>query len=366
MNTKIYLLTAFLLLSFGNFFAQTVTFEVRNEKKIGRTYAFDVYMKADQQGTYHSRGQVYLNYNQKAFGESVVAHGSVTVTPLALLTESAVLGAKYQTINIADNGVNLALTWQSNFLGVSPTVGVHTAVPTAQTPLYHIEMEMQDVTEAPTLSFNTQLMKGQQFMLVGSNQELAYGQAISSPVKWVAFTATQANVHDVQLIWKTTNEFNSDHFLIEKKRNNGVFEALTQVDAQGNTQGVNEYAYLDQSGMGNENFYRIKQVDFDGTFQYTDVVMIEMEVVKNDRFIVFPSPATTDVTLKATTARLDADYTFTMSDVSGKIVYTGIMVQNGANASSVDISKFTAGTYYIRTVSPEGKAYLNRFIKVNK
>lgn len=363
---KTFFITMLMLLFCGSAFAQTVTFEIRNEQKTGNKYAFDVFMKADQNGTYHSRGQVYISYNQDAFGKAVASNGKVNVTPLSLLTETSALGSKYQTVNVADNGTNLALTWQSNFLGIAPTVSAHTAVPTAQTPLYHVEIDMADATQPAKLNFNTRLMKGQQFMLIGSNHEVPYGQSVSLPVKFINFTATRANVHDVQLMWKTTNEFNSDHFVIEKKKNNGTFAELTVVDAQGLTQGINEYAYLDQSGMGNENFYRIKQVDVDGTFQYTDVVMVEMELVKNDRFVAYPSPATTEVTLKATTDKLDADYSFTVSDVNGKTVYSGIMVQNGDNFFTIDVSSYAEGTYNITTVSPEGNAYVNRFIKVNK
>jgi hypothetical protein len=367
MNKKTLLITLLAMLFCGFAFAQTVTFEIRNEQKVGSKYSFDVFMKADQNGTYHSRGQVYISYNQDAFGNAVAANGHVTVTPSALLTETSSLGSKYQTVNVADNGVNLALTWQSNFLGVTPSVAAHTSVPTAQTALYHVEIDMVDASQPAKLDFNTRLMKGQQFMLVGSNHEIPYGQSVSLPVRFVDFTATRANVHDVQVTWKTTNEYNSDHFVIEKKKNNGSFEELTRVEAQGIAQGTNEYAYLDQSGMGNENFYRIKQVDFDGTFQYTNVVMVEIgEGRDNDRFIAFPSPATTEVTLKATAAQLDADYEFTVSDVNGKTVYTGVMVQNGGNAFKINVSDFAAGTYYIRTVSPEGNAYINRFIKVNK
>lgn len=364
---KNFFITMLMLLFCGTAFAQTVTFEIRNEQKVGNKYAFDVFMKADQNGTYHSRGQVYISYNQDAFGDAVAANGNVTVTPLSLLTETSALGSKYQTVNVADNGVNLALTWQSNFLGIAPTVSAHTAVPTANTPLYHVEIEMADATQPAKLDFNTRLMKGQQFMLIGSNHEIPYGQSVSLPVRFIDFTATRANVHDVQLMWKTTNEFNSDHFVIEKKKNNGTFAELTVVDAQGLTQGINEYAYLDQSGMGNENYYRIKQVDVDGTFQYTNVVMVEIDDLKdNDRFVAFPSPATTEVTLKATTAKLDADYNFTVSDVNGKTVYTGVMTQNAGNSFKIDVSTFAAGTYNITTVSPEGNAYVNRFIKVTK
>lgn len=355
-----------MLLFCGTAFAQTVTFEIRNEQKVGNKYAFDVFMKADQNGTYHSRGQIYISYNQDAFGDAVATNGNVTVTASSLLTETSALGAKYQTVNVADNGVNLALTWQSNFLGIAPTGSAHTSVPTTQTGLYHVEIDMTDATQPAKLDFNTRLMKGQQFMLIGSNHEMPYGQSVSLPVRFVDFTATQANVHDVQLIWKTTNEFNSDHFVIEKKKNNGTFVELTVVDAQGLTQGVNEYAYLDQSGMGNENFYRIKQIDVDGSFQYTNVVMVGIDLRDNDRFVAFPSPATTEVTLKATTTQLDADYNFTVSDVNGKTVYTGVLTQNGDSFFTIDVSSFAAGTYNITTVSPEGNAYINRFIKVTK
>lgn len=85
----------------------------------------------------------------------------------------------------------------------------------------------------------------------------------------------------------------------------------------------------------------------------------------NDRFVVFPSPAITEITLKAI-QDLDADYSFTVSDIQGKILHSGTLSQNGNPASKIDISTYAMGNYYICTQSPKGKIYLNRFIKVNK
>lgn len=63
ITQKNWLLFALFAFSIGNAFAQSLSFEVRNETKNGNTYSFDLFIKADQAGTYHSRGQVYLNYN---------------------------------------------------------------------------------------------------------------------------------------------------------------------------------------------------------------------------------------------------------------------------------------------------------------
>ncbi len=367
MNKSAILFIMLSLLLSGSALAQTLTFELRNEKVNAGSYEFDVYMKADQAGTFHSRGQVYISYNTSALGSAIVENGNVTVTPLALLTGASQLGAKYQTVNVADNGANLAITWQSNFLGAQPGTSAHTEVPTTSTALYRVSIKMASVNANPQLAFNMDLMKGQQFYLTGSNNEIPYGEKVGSlPIVLLDLAAQKANFHDVKLSWVTSREINSSFFVIEKKRNGGDFSELTQVEAAGVAENGREYSYLDQSGMGITNEYRLKMVDMDGSFEYSDVVTVEFDESINDKFNVFPSPATTTVTLKAT-GQVDGDYNFSLSDLNGRILQTGAITRDTpSGAVELDVSDYAAGTYIIKTVSPTGKSYLNKVVKVNE
>jgi hypothetical protein len=153
-----------------------IMFQIRNAERIGTTYEFDVYAKGDSNTTFHNRGQVYINYNTAAFGDSVVARNNACFpTSLALLNELSIVGNKYVTINFVDNSAGrFSATWESNFSGVPPLPAAHTELPLKWTPLYHFCLDMQDTTASPSLSFDYQLMQNQQFYLFAANDERNY------------------------------------------------------------------------------------------------------------------------------------------------------------------------------------------------
>ncbi|MCD4736567.1 MAG: carboxypeptidase-like regulatory domain-containing protein, partial [Bacteroidales bacterium] len=87
----------------------------------GDSISFDVQMKCNVQGTFHSSTQVYFNYNPEVFGESIVGNNNVTWTPLELL-EGDVAGAeKYSIVNCTDNTPSrLGIVLEANFLIPDP------------------------------------------------------------------------------------------------------------------------------------------------------------------------------------------------------------------------------------------------------
>lgn len=367
MNRITYIIILLLVSMTGAAFGQGVYFQLKNEQLKGDTYEFDVYMGADELDTYHTRGMVYVTYNLNAFGADVVLNKKVTVTPLQLLTETEALtgGPKYQTVNVTDNGNRLVITWQAKFLNLAPTAASHTLVPIKQVPLYHVQVLMEDVTQAPNLSLDYRLMHKQQYYaLAGADKEHVYDVGIAITEK-LTFTAVKANEHDVLLKWETSAEANNDHYVVEKKRGNGSYEALTKVDAVGNTIERTKYEYTDRSGMANVNTFRIKQVDTDGTVVYSNEIEISFDFYENDKFVVYPVPARTSTTLKAT-GPLDADYRFSISDLTGRTLFNGFLDQNAPNSAiKIDLTDYAEGTYYVITTSPDGKRYLNRIVKAD-
>ncbi len=76
----------------------------------------------------------------------------------------------------------------------------------------------------------------------------------------------------VDLRWETTSEKNVDHFEIEKSRVNGLFTSIAQVKAVGNADVINQYTYHDAIPYHDMNYYRLKIMDEDGQFTYSNVI----------------------------------------------------------------------------------------------
>jgi hypothetical protein len=98
------------------------------------------------------------------------------------------------------------------------------------------------------------------------------------PVKWVYFTAKEVN-KEVILEWATTNEQNTARFIVERRSDNTNFTAIDSVAAQGNT-GNNVYRVADKTKPAGTAYYRIRQVDADGRYEYSKLVRIEGAGVK--------------------------------------------------------------------------------------
>jgi hypothetical protein len=100
------------------------------------------------------------------------------------------------------------------------------------------------------------------------------------PVELLAFTASVIN-SKVQILWSTASELNNLGFEIERSINDmNNFVTAGSVNGKGNSTEINYYSFWDnpQVSGANQIYYRLKQVDFDGTFSYSDVISVNFDV----------------------------------------------------------------------------------------
>lgn len=112
------------------------------------------------------------------------------------------------------------------------------------------------------------------------------------PVELVSFTASQSN-DQIQLSWITATELNNQGFEIERKTTES-WEKIGFVDGNGTTTEMQYYSFTDNSGLVNnvyKIYYRLKQIDFDGTYEYSNEVTIELS--QPDSYLLnqnYPNP----------------------------------------------------------------------------
>lgn len=105
----------------------------------------------------------------------------------------------------------------------------------------------------------------------------------SLPLKWLSFTAKPVS-NGVQLNWSTTEEVNTAYFVVERNET-----PIDTIQAKGNAV-RNDYSFLDGGQHTGHVFYRIKQVDMDGRYEYSKVVMVNM-TEKGGGLNLYPNPA---------------------------------------------------------------------------
>ena len=99
------------------------------------------------------------------------------------------------------------------------------------------------------------------------------------PVQLSSFTASVSN-RDIALNWKTETEVNSAKFVVERKHKDNEWTSIAEVKASGNSNSPKEYSYLDKKLNSGVYEYRLKMIDNDGTYSYSDVVEGNVDLPK--------------------------------------------------------------------------------------
>ena len=175
------------------------------------------------------------------------------------------------------------------------------------------------------------------------------------PVRFSQFTVVKKD-KDGLLSWITENQDGmTSHFEIERSMNGVDFTFLGRIDAIPAVNGSANYNYPDKN-VGSLRFsgpvyYRIKQIDKDGRFVYTEIRSIRFD--SKIGIAIYPNPAKTVSSLTVDLPE-DALISVRISDVSGKELQKyEINGTQGTNLKRIDLSKFAAGTYIVRVKTGE-------------
>lgn len=111
----------------------------------------------------------------------------------------------------------------------------------------------------------------------------------SLPVELLFFSG-KADGTSVLLSFATATETNNDHFIIERSADARTFQSIGQVRGAGNSQERLEYHFSDENPLYGDNYYRLRQVDFDGAESLGPLIRVEYQ--RGQRIMLSPSPAT--------------------------------------------------------------------------
>lgn len=161
------------------------------------------------------------------------------------------------------------------------------------------------------------------------------------PVSWLYFKGYEAN-HQIKLEWSTASEINNSHFEIQRSADGIIFEKIGKVNGNGTKNEISTY-HFDYHFDRNFAFYRLKQIDFDGQFEYSEIIKIQpdMSVVNVQ---IFPNPAKDAITITVNDIDISGDAQVVIQDYLGRIVYAETIQTMNQNIS---VSSISAGTYLV-------------------
>jgi len=162
------------------------------------------------------------------------------------------------------------------------------------------------------------------------------------PVTWSSFTA-QKDGSTALLKWSTAQEFNSDHFVIERSTDGAHFTGIAKVDAAGTSSNTTNYSYADRSPAFGNIYYRIRQVDKDGQMQFSEIKLLSFNDFSAKSISLTPNPARVDVDLVAPGNK--SVLNVQIFDATGRIVKS---LEMRSEKITINVDQLSAGVYYVR------------------
>lgn len=206
---------------------------------------------------------------------------------------------------------------------------------------------LQDIRSNTTYSFNitsSTSSQGERFQLIIIDQS-------SLPVEFMGVNATLMQ-NNINVSWSTASEINNDHFIVEKSNDNLTFQSTGVVNGAGNSNVELMYSFMDVDAIGiarsagvDKIYYRIKQVDKDGKYQYSNTISVDItkdQLTKPSSFS--PNPANQVIYIQIGD-NTNQNTPVKIIDLTGKTVLN----QNIEGAfATIDVNELNTGIYFLQ------------------
>jgi hypothetical protein len=174
------------------------------------------------------------------------------------------------------------------------------------------------------------------------------------PIELLSFTAVSRG-EVVLTEWVTASERDNDHFEVERSADGSLFEPVGTLPGAGDSQSELHYALTDEVPLSGMSYYRLKQVDHDGAFTYSDVVPVFRNSAVSAAVRVFPNPTIGAATLVVQDASEGA-MTVLVTNAQGQAVsLITQVIAAGDVAVPIDLDGLPAGMYAVHVQQADGR-----------
>lgn len=363
-------------------------------------YEFDIMASATGNSQF-SLAQIYIDYSATGFGSNISGTTNLLVTPgplLALVNNIASGGdiGNYaiSSANNAPNKLAIQNTWTK-----TPITNTQTAFDLTNTlgttpQVYaHVKMKIMDINQTSAISFDPSVTSfdEQQYYYSSGDTQVKYSPVNTGatldqplPVELSSFSINAVEGTKAQLQWETATEVNNYGFEIQRsiissekaevKSENAEaselereWEMVAFVEGHGNSNSIKNYSFTDKNLVGGSKFmYRLKQIDIDGTFEYSDAVEIEVLPTKYELLQNYPNPFNPETNIKFSLPE-NAKIAINIYNILGEKVTTLLNEELNAGFHQVNFNTNSAGYslasgMYIYTIETKNFSQVKKMI----
>jgi hypothetical protein len=173
------------------------------------------------------------------------------------------------------------------------------------------------------------------------------------PVELISFTArAEADKGVAVLNWQTASEFNNNYFEVQRSADAVNWTVIGSVQGAGFSSQLRSYEHKDMQPVNGLNYYRLRQVDFDGRFEFSTIEAVKFSGVSTQQqevkkeFQLFPNPSAGELWIKSKTAiNPEQPVRLEVYDVKSSVVFSASM---DADLYRLDLSAYETGMYLVR------------------
>jgi hypothetical protein len=257
-------------------------------------------------------------------------HGEATISRVYLVWEKA-YGGNF-TIDVSED----AQTWTT----VATTVGntFHFNEYTFTTPVTGRYVRMNGTKRGTTIADNGYSLY--EFQVNGTITPL--------PVTLTSFGATVQGT-GVAVSWATASEQHNAGFEVQRSADGAAFATLATVAGMGTTQSAHAYKYFDAAPLRTTSYYRLKQLDLDGTFAYSPVVAVQA-AASPATLSIYPNPTTDRATVTWETP-IESAGRWYLTNNTGQVVHAEPLSSEASSTLALDLQAYPAGSYVLTVES---------------
>jgi hypothetical protein len=166
-----------------------------------------------------------------------------------------------------------------------------------------------------------------------------------APVSLLNFDARRSgSVNNIN--WSTSQEVNSSKFIIERSNDGRSFSEIGRVSAAGSSSATRNYNFVDPSPIKGINYYRLRMVDFDNSFTFSEIKNVKNLGIAD--MVIAPNPVQQNMKFVIDAEKAERAI-MVITDLSGKRIYNSTLnVQVGTNNFSVPVNQFAKGSYIVQ------------------
>lgn len=181
------------------------------------------------------------------------------------------------------------------------------------------------------------------------------------PVDLISFTVKDSP-STVILNWSTANEENNNYFSVERSSDGVNFVEIGTVKGAGNSNNLQTYLFEDLNPLNGRSYYRLKQIDYGGQFDYSQLVAISHKLLNEPSFSVYPNPILSgeSVNLKLEGMPQEANCKIQVVGRGGEVVWQSS--HSFAESQELQVNNLTSGIYIVRATSNSGFGVTQKLI----